>query len=74
MSWFDHCITIFFMTFLHEDLAILAAAFSRVEHNMPLLWAYLSVYSGIICGDILIYGLGRLAQTNSWLKLKIIGP
>jgi membrane protein DedA with SNARE-associated domain len=74
MSWFDHCITIFFMTFLHEDLAILAAAFSKVEHNMPMVWAYLSVYSGIICGDILIYGLGRLAQTNAWLRAKIIGP
>ena len=32
------------MTFLHEDAAILAAAFSRVEHGLPLAYAYLSVY------------------------------
>ncbi len=74
LFWLQHCIVIFFMTFLHEDAAILAAAFSRVEHGMPLVYAYSSVYLGIVTGDILIYGLGHLAQKNKWLRAKIIGP
>jgi membrane protein DedA with SNARE-associated domain len=74
MLWLKEGIAIFFLTFLHEDAAIVAAGFSKVETGLPLLWAYLPVYTGIVAGDVLIYGLGRLAQTNRWLKSKIIGP
>ena len=72
--WLKHCIVIFFMTFLHEDAAILAAAFSRVEHGLPLAYAYSSVYLGIVAGDVIIYGLGHFAQKNKWLRSKVIGP
>jgi membrane protein DedA with SNARE-associated domain len=72
--WIKHCVIIFFMTFVHEDAAILAAAFSIIEHNMPVLLAFISVYLGIVVGDITIYGLGHVAQRNAWLRSKIIGP
>ncbi|MGE5393652.1 MAG: VTT domain-containing protein, partial [Candidatus Saccharibacteria bacterium] len=65
---------IFFLTFLHEDVAILTAAFSHVEHGMPLIFAYSSIFLGIISGDLLIYGLGHFAQKNAWLRSKVIGP
>ena len=74
LLWLKHCIVIFFMTFLHEDAAILAAAFSRVEHGLPLVYAYSSVYLGIVAGDLIIYGLGHFAQKNKWLRSKVIGP
>jgi membrane protein DedA with SNARE-associated domain len=74
LIWFKESVVIFFLTFLHEDAAILAAGFSKVETGLPLLWAYVPVYVGIVAGDVLIYGLGRLAQTNRWLRSKIIGP
>ena len=74
MIWIKESIVIFFLSFIHEDAAILAAGFSKVEYGLPLLYAYVPVYLGIVVGDIIIYGLGRLAQTNRWLKLKIIGP
>jgi membrane protein DedA with SNARE-associated domain len=74
LIWLKHCIVIYFMTFLHEDAAILAAAFSRVEHGMPLVYAYVSIYLGIISGDLIIYGLGHFAQKNAWLRSKVIGP
>ncbi len=74
LLWLEHCAVIFFMTFAHEDAAILAAAFSTVEDQLPLWMAYVSVYLGIVTGDILIYGLGHLAQQNRWLRSKIIGP
>lgn len=74
LIWLKHCVVIYFMTFLHEDAAILAAAFSRVEHGMPLVYAYVSIYLGIISGDLIIYGLGHFAQKNAWLQSKVIGP
>lgn len=72
--WLKHSIVIFFMTFLHEDAAILAAAFSKVEHGLPLIYAYVSIYLGIISGDVVIFGLGHFAQKNAWLRSKVIGP
>ncbi len=72
--WLKHSIVIFFMTFLHEDAAILAAAFSKVEQGMPWVYAYISIYLGIISGDIIIYGLGHFAQKSAWLRSKVIGP
>lgn len=72
--WLKHCLAIFFMTFLHEDAAILAAAFSHVENGMPLFLAYSTIFSGIIAGDLIIYGLGHFAQKSTWLQSKIIGP
>ena len=74
LIWLKHCVVIYFMTFLREDAAILAAAFSRVEHGMPLVYAYFSIFLGIISGDLIIYGLGHFAQKNAWLRSKIIGP
>jgi len=72
--WLKESIVIFFLTFIHEDAAILAAGFSKVENELPLLYAYVPVYMGSVAGDVLIYGLGRMAQSNKWLGSKIIGP
>jgi membrane protein DedA with SNARE-associated domain len=72
--WLKESTVIFFLTFIHEDAAILAAGFSKVEHGLPLLFAYVPVYLGIVAGDIVIYWLGRFAQSNKWLRSKIIGP
>jgi membrane protein DedA with SNARE-associated domain len=72
--WFKQSIGIFFLSFIHEDAAILAAGFSRVENGLPMFFAYMPVYLGIVTGDVIIYGLGRMAQSNKWLRSKIIGP
>jgi membrane protein DedA with SNARE-associated domain len=74
LLWLKESLVIFSLTFLHEDAAILAAGFAKVEHGLPLLFAYAPVYIGIVAGDVLIYGLGRLAQKSKWLKSRIIGP
>jgi membrane protein DedA with SNARE-associated domain len=74
LFWLKESIVIFFLTFIHEDAAILAAGFSKVENGLPLLYAYVPVYLGIVAGDVIIYWLGRLAQSSKWLKSKIIGP
>lgn len=74
ISWLRESIGLYFLTFVHEDVAILTAGFSYVEHGLPLLYAYFPVYLGLVSGDLVIYSLGRAAQTNSWLRSKIIGP
>jgi membrane protein DedA with SNARE-associated domain len=73
-NWFRHCVVLFFLTFLQEDAAIIAAAFSKVEYGLPLGLAIISVFIGMVTGDLFIFGLGHLAQRNSWLKSRIIGP
>ncbi len=73
-TWFPHCIGLFFLTFVQEDAAIVAASFSTVEYGLPMSLAFTSVYLGIISGDLFIYGLGRVAQRNNWLRSKVIGP
>jgi membrane protein DedA with SNARE-associated domain len=73
-TWVSHCAGLFFLTFAHEDAAIVAAAYARVEYGLPLGLAFLSVYSGVVAGDFFIYGLGRAAHKNAWLRARIIGP
>jgi membrane protein DedA with SNARE-associated domain len=73
-TWFRHCVVLFLLTFVQEDAAIVAAAFSKVEYGLPFGWALLSVYAGMVAGDLFIFGLGHMAQRNNWLKSKIIGP
>jgi membrane protein DedA with SNARE-associated domain len=72
--WIKHCIILFMLTFIQEDAAIIAASFANVEYGLPISFAFISVYLGVISGDLFIYGLGRVAQRNAWLRSKIIGP
>lgn len=73
-TWLWHCVALFFLTFVQEDAAIVAASFATVEYGLPMSLAFSSVYLGIITGDLFIYGLGRVAQRSNWLRSKVIGP
>jgi len=72
--WIKYCIVLFMLTFVQEDAAIVAASFSNVKYGLPISLAFISIYLGIISGDLFIYGLGRFAQRSEWLKSKVIGP
>jgi membrane protein DedA with SNARE-associated domain len=74
LVWLKHSIGIYLLTIIQEDAAITVAGFSYVEKGLPILFAYIPVYFGLISGDFLLYGLGRMAQKNRWLRSKIIGP
>ena len=73
-AWLLQAAALFLLTFAHEDVAIIAAAFSRVEYGLPLVIAFASVYCGIVASDIAIYALGRGAQRWRWLRDRIVGP
>ncbi|MEM8800619.1 MAG: VTT domain-containing protein [Pseudomonadota bacterium] len=51
-------------SFILEDAATAAAALFAAEGLLPLPVAMLAVYTGIIIGDIGLYGLGVLAHRN----------
>jgi len=72
--WIWHCIGLFFLTFVQEDVAIVAACFSNAEYGLPVGLGFITVYLGIITGDLFIYSLGRVANHSSWLRSKVIGP
>ena len=72
--WLKGAISIFFLSFLHEDAAIVSSGFLYVEKGFPFLWSYLPVYTGLISGDFIIYSLGYMAQKNRRLRSKIVGP
>ncbi|MCX7250882.1 MAG: VTT domain-containing protein [Burkholderiales bacterium] len=67
-------LALFLLTFVHEDAAILAAAYARIEAGLPLGLAFGSVLTGVLAGDLAIYGLGRAARRSAWLRARLIGP
>lgn len=73
-GWLIECAALFFATFLHEDVAIVAAGLLIVEHELPSTLALLSVYGGIVASDFFLYGLGRAARHNGWAQQLAIGP
>lgn len=72
-NWFGYCLALFLLTFAHEDVAILATAFARLEHGLPLEWAALCVYTGIVTSDLFIYALGRLQAGEDFRIIEING-
>ncbi len=63
-------ISLFAGTFIQEDAAILAGAYLVVVKKFPAAVAYTSLLSGVVVGDFVIYGIGRLARR--WDKLRWI--
>mgnify|MGYP002632937176 CR=1 FL=1 len=66
-------VALYFGTFLHEDVAILAGSFLVVEMEFPRSLALTSLYLGIVSGDLALYGLGRIARRSAFLQRILIG-
>jgi membrane protein DedA with SNARE-associated domain len=73
-DWLTEILALFFGTFLHEDVSIVAAALFIVEHDMPWLMAFLAVLLGVVASDLFIYGLGFAARRIGRLQTRLIGP
>jgi membrane protein DedA with SNARE-associated domain len=64
-------VSLFLGTFLHEGTAIASGALLlATNQSSPVLTAF-ALTCGIICGDLAIYGLGRLARSSRWLQQKL---
>lgn len=60
-------------TFVLEDAATVLAAMQAQEGGISVITALVSLYIGIVLGDIGLYGLGRLAALFPWAE-RLVPP
>src|SRR4051794_3234012 len=60
--------TIIIGTFILEDAAIVIAAMQAQQGTVSMPLALAALYTGIILGDLGLYGLGRLSARVRWLE------
>jgi membrane protein DedA with SNARE-associated domain len=65
---------LYLIPFLHEDMAIVAAALLVAQHQLLLGVAAVSLCAGMISRDIILYGLGAAARRSGFARRLLIGP
>jgi membrane protein DedA with SNARE-associated domain len=60
--------TIILGTFILEDAATLLAAMQVATGSVSIFVALGALYTGIVLGDLGLYGLGRLSLENRWAR------
>ncbi len=55
-------------TFILEDAATVIAAMQAGDHKLSVTLALLSLFAGIVLGDLGLYGLGWLSARLPWLS------
>lgn len=63
-AWLSLASILFVSSLVHEDAAILAGGYMAIQQHLPVSVAATTLFCGVVCGDLLIYGLGRLARNN----------
>jgi membrane protein DedA with SNARE-associated domain len=58
-------------TFILEDAATVAAAMQVQDGGLSLWLALISLYAGIVLGDMGLYGLGRLSAHIPWVARQL---
>jgi membrane protein DedA with SNARE-associated domain len=61
-------LAIFLLGCLHEDVAILAAAYFVVEHGLSPWLAGGFAIGGLLVNNALLYFLGRLLRDHPWMR------
>ncbi len=64
---------LYLIPFLHEDMAIVAAALLVAQHQL-LGVAAISLCLGMISRDVILYGLGAAAWRSGFARRLLIGP
>jgi membrane protein DedA with SNARE-associated domain len=65
---------LFLVPFLHEDIAIIAAALLVAQHRLSYQLAFACIFLGMVARDLLLYGLGTLARHNALARRYLIRP
>ena len=69
-AWFQAS-AIIIGTFILEDAATVAAAMQVEDGALPLWLSLVSLYAGIVLGDLGLYGLGRLSAHVPWIARQL---
>lgn len=64
-------VSLFLGTFLHEGTAIASGALLLATNQSSPALTALALTCGIICGDLGVFSLGRLARRSQWLQQKL---
>jgi membrane protein DedA with SNARE-associated domain len=65
---------LFLVPFLHEDIAIIAAALLVAQHRLSYQLAFVCIFLGMVARDLLLFGLGALARHNALARRYLIRP
>lgn len=66
------CLSLFFATFVQEDLAILTGGMMAIDKALPVSVVFLTLMAGIFSGDVIIYSMGWVARKIPWVQRKLI--
>jgi membrane protein DedA with SNARE-associated domain len=66
-SWLAQFLSLLFLPFAHEDLAIILGAYIVVNNIMPVGLVALCIYGGMVASDFALYGIGAGARHLPWL-------
>ncbi|TLS75686.1 hypothetical protein FE236_08990 [Mariprofundus erugo] len=72
-SWWEICAVLFASTFVHEDVAIVAAGYFIDKQHLPFMLVLLTLYIGVVLSDLTVYGLGALARRTPWARRFVTG-
>ncbi len=61
-------LTVFLIACLHEDVAILTAAYFVVEQGMSPVLAAVLAYAGMLANNLALYTLGAHARRYRWVQ------
>jgi len=70
----DIACALFLAPFLHEDVAITAAALLVAQNRLSVELAFPCIFVGMVVRDLSIYGLGAVARRNAAVRRFLIRP
>ena len=66
-SWLAKFLSLLFLPFAHEDLAILLGGYLVVNRMMPIGLVVVAIYLGMVVSDLALYAIGAGARRVPWL-------
>jgi membrane protein DedA with SNARE-associated domain len=73
-TWLTECLGLFFGSLIQEDIAVVSGGLLIIRNNIPFMLVFLSLFIGIIVGDVLIYGLGASARKIVRIRKWLVNP
>lgn len=64
---------VFAAALVHEDVALLTAAFLMHQHGLPPLLAFALIVGGIVGNSLALYGLGAATRHHGWVRRRLLG-
>ncbi len=68
------CAALFVCPFMQEDLSVITGGILVINHMLPWELAAPILFAGVVGSDLSIYGLGRIAGRNQWIRQRIETP